>query len=907
AEADRPGHAAEPALLPFVGRRDEMERLLESWSRAARGRGACAFVGGESGIGKSRLVTEFARNVEDRGGRVLVGTTSSPEAVPYECIVDALRSALPLLASLRPTVALASVAALLPELHARLSLPDVPRLAGDGERIRLFESLFRSIADLAKPRPLLMILEDLQWAQAGSLELLQFLLRRIAGAPVMIVVTYRDEETARLDALHRLRRDVRAGGGALNLWLSRLSATEVEELRARLPGIGEHSAQRLLDASQGNPLFISQLVADAGENERGSLPGSLQNVVERRIERLSERARTAAEIAASAGDRFSRDIVREVSAWDESELNEAFDELLDRRIIREAGGRGFLEYAFSHQLMLETIARAVPAKHAGVRRRRVARVFEELYPERFSELSPLIAGHYEAGGDVTNATRCYLEAVRRSTTIGALAEARTLCRRALAIVTDPASRAQLLLESAVIESRSGDLRSRDAAIAELERADESLGDPAVHRSALLHRIDYAVAAGDNATLERAVGALRDSIVTDDPQSQAVMHLEEARLASALGRLNEAYDAADAALKCSRALDDDAGMARAFSVMAQIAAHRGPLDDAAALFDEAAKAAARAADPVLQLLAINSGWTVAYQRRDIRHCRELGETALELAVKLGDRPSEAHAHSRLGTAFAYEGATLAEARRQFAEAAKIYAEAGNPAGSGGQFMNRAVLEMRAGFAERALTATHQAVELFERANDVRGRIGALSNLAYVYAFTGQADEARRHGLKALEIAREHGFNMLEASTLENLAAAEGAAGEYARAIEYARTSLELRSRNKSQVWWGNTLADIALWEAALGNLPAARAAVELLLSDEDAISRGSDWPEYCYWAAARIFHLEGRPAEARRALERARHVMLQAANELEPEDREAYMAIPFHVALRRAAENGVWPN
>ena len=112
---------AGPAVLPFVGRRDEMERLLEGWRRVAGGRGACAFVGGEAGIGKSRLVAEFARVVEERGGRVLTGATGSPEAIPYEAVVDALRSALPLVASLRPGIALAGVAALLPELHARVA------------------------------------------------------------------------------------------------------------------------------------------------------------------------------------------------------------------------------------------------------------------------------------------------------------------------------------------------------------------------------------------------------------------------------------------------------------------------------------------------------------------------------------------------------------------------------------------------------------------------------------------------------------------------------------------------------------------------------------------------------------------------------------------------------------------
>jgi DNA-binding SARP family transcriptional activator/tetratricopeptide (TPR) repeat protein len=906
-DIERPVNAAGSAVLPFVGRRDEMERLLETWSRAARGRGACAFIGGEEGIGKSRLAFEFAHAVEDRGGRVLVGVTGSPEAVPYESVVDALRSALPLVASLKPSMALACVAALLPELHARVALPDVQRLDAESERIRLLESLFRCVAELARPRPVLLILEDLHWAQAASVELLHFLLRRIVGAPVMIVVTYRDEEASRLHPLHRLRREARAAGGALNVWLTRLSIADVEELHAALPDIGDRSAETLVAASQGNPLFLSHLVVDVREGERAAPPASLQAVVERRIDRLSEYARTAAEIAACIGDRFSRDAVREVSAWDDTALTDALDELLDRRVIREAGGRGFLEYAFTHHLVYETIAHSVPPKQAAVRRRRVARVLEELYPERLSELSALLAGHYEAAGDVPNATRCYLEAVRRSVAIGALQEARAFCKSALALATDPLARANLLLESVTIESRCGDLASRDSVLLALERVDAELADPAVHRATILNRIELAASAGDPAAHEQAVRTLRASVTDDDPHWNAVLQLEEAKLALAYGRLAEAYAAGEAALAYSRGAGDDVATARALCSMAQVQAHRGPLSAADALVDEAARVAVRAADPVLELLALSSGWAISFQRRDIERCRSLSARCLELALKLGDRPAEAQAHSRLGASFAAGRGELAQAREHFAAAGRIYGEAGNPAGSGGQFMNRAVLEMRLGFFDRARTATQRAIELFERANDLRGRASALANLAFVQAYAGHVVEAREVGETALDFARRSGFRLIEAFALENLAAAEGAAGEYTRAIELAEASFEVRSRSESQVWSGQSLADVAIWHARLGNVAAARVAAQRLLADDDAISSGADWPTYCYWAAAQIFHLEGRHAEASRVLEQAKRLMQKTANELDPEDRESYLALPWHVDIKQTAASGLWPN
>ncbi len=902
-----PAVAGEPAILPFVGRRGEMDRLLETWSRVARGRGACAFVSGEPGIGKSRLVLEFAHAVEDRGGRVLVGATSSPETVPYEGVVDALRSALPLVESLKPSIALACVATLIPEIHARVTLPAVARLDGESERIRLFESLFRCVADLGSARPLLLVLEDVHWAQTASLDLLQVLLRRISGVPVMIVVTYRDEETPRMHALHRLRREARAMAGALSIWLSRLSVTDVEELRSRLSDVRDRPAEMLIAASHGNPLFLTQLVADVREGESSAEPVSLNAVVERRIERLSEHARSAAEIAACVGDRFSRDAVREVSAWDDTALTDALDELLDRRIIREASGRGFLEYAFTHHLVHEAIAQGISPKAAAVRRRRVAHVLEELYPERVSELSASLAAHYECAGDVPNAARCYLEAVRRSISIGALQEARVQCARALALDVDLPAKADLLLESSTIESRRGDSDARHAALLDLERVDAELGDPSVHRSLLLQSIEFAMAVGDIGAHERAVRALRESVPAGDAHGNAALHLAEAKLALTTGRLAEAYASAEAALGSSRAAGDDAASARALCSMAQAQAHRGHLTAADELFAQAGQVAAHAADPVLELLASSSGWTVAYQRRDIDRCRSLSERCLELAVKLGDRPAEAQALGRIGVSLAAAGAELTSARRHFAAATNIYRESGNLVGSAAQLMNQSILECWLGYFDRALAATNEAIDLFERAGDERGRLGGLANRVFLHACLGQIAEARRTAELALEPAHRLELQLLEASTFENLAVAEAADGNYARAIELAEASFEVRSRSESGVWSSKTLADVAIWHATLGNLASAHDAVQRMLADEHAIMHGGDWPTHCYWVAAQIFHRDGDFKQAALTLERARRLMETSASELEPEDRARFLGLRWHADLAQTVASGAWPD
>jgi DNA-binding SARP family transcriptional activator/tetratricopeptide (TPR) repeat protein len=898
--------SARSATLPFVGRQTEMGQLLETWSRVARGRGACVFVGGEPGVGKSRLILELAHAVEESGGRVLIGATGSPEATPYESIVDALRSALPLVASLKSSMWLACIAELLPEIRTRVAgLPEVSHIDAESERIRLFESLFRCFSGLAQPRPLLLVLEDMHWAQSASISLLHSLLRRVSGAPIMIVVTYRDDETPRPHPLHRLRSEARAAACAQSLSLRTLSLDEIHELTGALPDIADLEPANLLAVSAGNPLFLTQFIDDLRHGEKNAPPASLQALVTARVGQLSEEARTAAEIAACIGTRFSHDALRDVSGWDETAIGNALDELFDRRIVREASGRGLFEYAFSHQVFQEAIAGGVPRERSAARHRRVARVLEELYADRASELSATIARHYELAGDGASAARCYLTAVRRSIALGALDDAHALSDRALALTGDPRARAEILLERETVELRRGNRSAQEFTLARLQELAVRLADPELHRLTLLRQIEFATSIADPAKLETAIGQLRTHAPHDDVAWR--LHIAEANLAFSYGRLAEAHASAENALACSRKSGSGAGIAQALCCLANVEAHRGNLSEAEALLDEAERAAAVATDPVLENISLSSAFSIAYNRRDLERCMAIGQRWLDRAVALGDRPAEARARGRLGLTLTAAGTRYAEAREHFANSARFFTEMGDMSKAAGEILNEAVLETRLGFFEKAVAATENAVELFEGVHDERGRVIGLANLGFLRACAGDIEAAESAAREARQLAQQLGFGLIEASALENLAFAEAAAGKLADAIAHAEEALEVRARSQSQVWASKTLADLAVWHAALANLPAARDHVRRLLIHEDEISDSTEWPEYCYWAAAQVFRLEGNLPEAARALDRARAVVQTAAESLDAVDRESFAAISWHVDIAAAAQRGIWPD
>ncbi|HTA39061.1 MAG TPA: AAA family ATPase, partial [Candidatus Acidoferrales bacterium] len=252
---DRSSPAPEPAtasapILPFVGRKRELARLRAMWGRAARGAGTLVLLRGEAGVGKSRLTAELARTVQSEGGRVFVGTTGSAESAPYQALVEALRSGLPLLLARPPSRARRAVLArLLPEL----SEPDerdveLPEQSPERETARVFDALSYAVRSLAYPRPLLLVLEDLQWAGSASIEALSAIVRESAHVPVLIVATARDEETPSDHPLRALLRSLNLFQNVEEQPLERLSMDDVTELVThvdRLRSMGEAVARDL--------------------------------------------------------------------------------------------------------------------------------------------------------------------------------------------------------------------------------------------------------------------------------------------------------------------------------------------------------------------------------------------------------------------------------------------------------------------------------------------------------------------------------------------------------------------------------------------------------------------------------------------------------------------------------------
>jgi DNA-binding SARP family transcriptional activator len=414
AEPPAPGSAIElPAELlmqadaPLVGRRAELDELAQLWRRVAEtsapGRDTnrrLVLLTGDPGIGKSRLVAEIARAAHEAGAFVLAGRSPEEALVPYQPFLEALSHYVqgvpyPVLRSTTREYG-AELSRLIPELGRRI--PELARAGAaelETERYRLFEAVVGLLTEISRTAPVLLVLDDLQWADRPTLLLLRHLARAINPSRLMILGAYRATETQDAgfaDALAALRRD----GLVAQIAIGGLSESETTELIRVLTGTvpARTFARALYAETEGNPFFTGEIVrhlseagvradrAGALELQRAGLPEGVKDVIARRLARLDAQAIEWLRAAAVIGRDFDSSLLERVVSLSEEEFLNALEEALSADLVVEvpnSPGR----YSFSHALIRETLYEGMSALRRARTHRRVGEVLEEGGEDRY--------------------------------------------------------------------------------------------------------------------------------------------------------------------------------------------------------------------------------------------------------------------------------------------------------------------------------------------------------------------------------------------------------------------------------------------------------------------------------------------------------------------------------------------
>ncbi len=735
--------------------------MLAALERAAAGSGGALLLAGEAGIGKSRLAAEALSLASQRGFVTLQGSAYPLQAdLAYAPVLEVLG---PFLAGLEPGRRAALVGGLpdLGRLFAGLHLPP-PEPLGDAalERTRLFEAVSRLVERVAADRPVALLVDDLHWADAASLELLHYLARGLGARRVLLLGTYRLDEARTHPGLRALVRSLQRLGLAEELPVGGLDPEAVAALARALVG-GEPPAELLgvlRERAAGTPLFVTALIRglrDTGELFRSggawvlsggsptAVPPVVRDLVLARLERLDPADRARLELVAVAGDAASPAVLGRVGGPGLQELDEGLRRLCESGLVVEEPAGSDLVYRAAHPL----IAEVAYGELAETRRRRlhagVAAALEALGPGDPQRL----AHHYRGAAgeaDPGRALDVLVAAGQRAEEVHADAEAADLVAAALALARAdrPAMVAELLERLGHARSRAGQFEAAVAAWSE-------------------------VAAGRERSDDRPAAARLRGLLALAEWDRGRFDAAEAQLA--------------AAFRAIEGTGADVELADLHHIRLRLLVRLGDAarleEEAVALLALAERGGARQAVATAHLARAD----VAFLRGRFVAAREHGLQALAVAERAGLGTMAAQAYRHLSMTAANVGDQRLARKHALADLG-LARQAGSPTLELGARFFILAIDLVTDAWEEVLRGADELLALGYRVGYARGVATGLAGRAFVLAHRGRPEEAGRCVAEAREVygaaaaADRHIFTVVEIAE----ASAALAAGDPERA-------------------------------------------------------------------------------------------------------------------------------
>ena len=427
------GVPAETASTPLIGRAEEMRRLADLVGLGDADRvSSHVLLGGDAGVGKSRLVAELSAEVQNMGWRVLVGhcLDFGDSALPYLPFSEAFGR----LAAEQTQLATSLVEA----SPAILRLLPTHRLLAEGleqeeptEPAALFDAVSATLAELGRQAPLLLVVEDVHWADRSTRELLSFLFTRQVSSKVAIIATYRSDD---LHRSHPLRTTLSEWGRLATISRMQLGPLDDRGMRALITALhpaplSESEIRHVIERAEGNPFYIEELLA-ATESGGGQLPGDLADLMLVRLDQLDAESRLAVRAVSVVGRRAPHDLLARGSGLEEHELERALRASVEANVLVAEGGDS---YAFRHALVAEAVYQDLLP---GERTRLHAAYAKALASRDVRGTAAELARHARASHDLVTATVASIQAGDEAMAVGGPDEATSHYELALELVAD---------------------------------------------------------------------------------------------------------------------------------------------------------------------------------------------------------------------------------------------------------------------------------------------------------------------------------------------------------------------------------------------------------------------------------------------------------------------------------------
>jgi DNA-binding NarL/FixJ family response regulator len=561
----------------FVGRAEQLAAFDHALARAAAEEPGALLVAGESGVGKSRLVAEFAERARAAGARVLTGdcVELGEGELPYAPIVGALRE-------LQRELGTDAVIELAGQGRAELArlLPEAgePAAARDAEfaQSRLFELLLSLLGRVGEQAPLVLVIEDLHWADRSTRDFLSFLLRATRGERLVLVATYRSDELHRRHPLRPFLANIERLDGVGRVEVQPFSRLE---LSAQLLGIlGSHPESTVADAlfqrSGGNPFFAEELLAATAEGNGHALPETLRDALMVRVETLSPTTQQLLRVIAAAGRSVTHGLLSAVTAVEQPQLADSLREALTHHVLVQRPGDD--RYSFRHALMREAVYEDLLPGERGDLHVRLAEALEANPDLSADSVGPAgeLAWHWHQAHELPHALRASIEASAQAERMHAPVDAARHVENALELwdrVADPEASSgttllELLRRGAELSFVGGEM---DRAVGLARRALELIDDSDVVTTVLARErlARYLWTSGHHSESMQQYTRAAELMPVEPPTAERALVLGALAQARMLvGQIEVSLELAEEAIEIARAVGDRAVESHALNTL-----------------------------------------------------------------------------------------------------------------------------------------------------------------------------------------------------------------------------------------------------------------------------------------------------------------------------------------------------
>jgi DNA-binding SARP family transcriptional activator len=656
-----PSEPAGPTTYPLVGRDAECDALGAAL-RDVGPDGRLVAIEGEAGIGKTRLVEEFVGPFRTEG-RVALSTRCHRDEteLAYGLVIELIRAAL---GDGRVVAAeqwwLGEVARVMPEVGT----PPSPGLDSVAAQSRFYEAVSALLLEaLDSDRPGVLVVDDAHWADDASLGFLAYLVHRLSGRAILLIVTWRAEEASSAHPLRRLLADAQRDRTGRAVALRRLARGDVLEL-VHSAGRGEDLGSRLYRETGGLPFFVVEyldaLSRDADEAGDWPIPGGVRDLLEARIATMHELAAQVAAAAAVLGGSFDAETVRDASGRGEEETVQALEELVEGGLIQETGEG---EYEFRHEQARGLVYDSMSLARRRLLHRRAADALD--LRGRGGVLESQIAQHLALGGDEVGAAERFVAAGDYARGLFANTEALAHYKTALALGSS--DEIPLLTAIGDLEALAGDYGS---ALASYEQAAGAATNG--QRAAIEHRIGVL-------HLRRGEWALADDslarALVELPSDAAARALADRSLvAHRLGDSDRAAALGEEAFELARNTGDVQALAQAHNALGILAGTRGDHRSAIDHLERSLELARGSGDLAAETAALSNLGLALRAAGEADRALEITRAALESCMRLGDRHREAALRNSLADLL-HDADRSDDAMDELKRAVAIFAEVG----------------------------------------------------------------------------------------------------------------------------------------------------------------------------------------------------------------------------------------